>query len=73
MDWNVYRQNYFGWGPPAREDWKIEEVLKKVTASNERPVRLGMTPDIPRFDVLAFEFYITLKKVPVTMKSDCGL
>ena len=29
-DWNLYTQNYFElWGPPAREDWQIERVLRK--------------------------------------------
>jgi Dolichyl-phosphate-mannose-protein mannosyltransferase len=64
--WNLYTQSYFGWGPPAREDWKIEHVLQRVT-SREGPVRLGMVPDIPRFDTLAFQFYITLQKLPVSV------
>jgi 4-amino-4-deoxy-L-arabinose transferase-like glycosyltransferase len=66
-DWNVYTQRYFGWGPPAREDWKIEHVLKAVTSAQGRSIRLGMVPDIPRFDTFAFEFYITLKKLPVSV------
>jgi 4-amino-4-deoxy-L-arabinose transferase-like glycosyltransferase len=65
-DWNLYTQQYFGWGPPAAEDWKIEHVLQSVAAQG-RPVRLGMVPDIPRFDTLAFEFYIALKRLPVTV------
>jgi 4-amino-4-deoxy-L-arabinose transferase-like glycosyltransferase len=65
-DWNIYRQNYFElWGPPAREDWQVERVLAKVTAGNTRTVKLGMIPDIPRFDWGAFQFYITLAKLPV--------
>jgi 4-amino-4-deoxy-L-arabinose transferase-like glycosyltransferase len=66
-DWNLYTQRYFGWGPPAREDWKIEHVLQVLTSSEGSHVRLGIVPDIPRFDTLAFEFYITLKKSPVTV------
>jgi hypothetical protein len=66
-DWNVYTQRYFGWGPPAREDWKIDHVLKTVAAARAGPVRLGMVPDIPRFDTSAFEFYIILNKLPVVM------
>ena len=62
--WNLYTQSYFGWGPPGREDWKIEYVLQRMT-SRGGPVQLGMVPDIPRFDNLAFEFYITLRKLPV--------
>lgn len=65
-DWNVYRQNYFElWGPPAREDWQVERVLAKLTAADGKTVRLGMIPDIPRFDWGAFQFYIALSKLPV--------
>jgi hypothetical protein len=66
-DWNVYTQRYFGWGPPAREDWKIEHVLETVKSPEGRSIRLGMVPDIPRFDTFAFEFYITLKKLPISV------
>ena len=65
--WNLYTQTYFDlWGAPADEDWRIDHVLATITA-NKQPVRLGMVPDIPRFDTLAFEFYITLRKLPVTI------
>jgi len=64
-DWNLYTQRYFGWGPPANEDWKVEHVLDSVTSTGNGFVRLGLVPDIPRFDALAFEFYITLNKLPV--------
>jgi 4-amino-4-deoxy-L-arabinose transferase-like glycosyltransferase len=65
-DWNLYRQNYFDlWGAPAREDWQVERVLSKVTSPDGKPVRLGMIPDIPRFDWGAFQFYIALSKLPV--------
>jgi hypothetical protein len=65
-DWNLYRQNYFElWGPPAHEDWQVERVLAKVTADDGKMVRLGMIPDIPRFDWGAFQFYIALSKRPV--------
>jgi 4-amino-4-deoxy-L-arabinose transferase-like glycosyltransferase len=66
-DWNVYTQRYFGWGSPAREDWKIEHVLETITSPEGRPIRLGLVPDIPRFDTFAFEFYITLKKLPLSV------
>jgi 4-amino-4-deoxy-L-arabinose transferase-like glycosyltransferase len=65
-DWNVYTQHYFGWGPPAREDWKIEHVLETVTKEGGA-VRIGLVPDIPRFDTLAFRFYITRSRLPVTI------
>jgi 4-amino-4-deoxy-L-arabinose transferase-like glycosyltransferase len=66
-DWNLYTQRYFGWGPPAREDWKIEDVLEKVASPQNSVVRLGLVPDIPRFDAQAFMFYTRLKKVPVAI------
>jgi 4-amino-4-deoxy-L-arabinose transferase-like glycosyltransferase len=66
--WNLYTQNYFGlWGPPAREDWQIRRVLEEISAAGGKPVRLGMIPDIPRFDWGAFEFYIALLQVPVML------
>ena len=67
-NWNFYTQRYFDlWGPPAREDWQIRHVLDKVSTPNGRPIRLGMVPDIPRFDIFAFQFYIALWKFPVTV------
>jgi 4-amino-4-deoxy-L-arabinose transferase-like glycosyltransferase len=66
--WNLYRQNYFDlWGPPAGEDWQIQRVLERISAVDRRPIRLGMIPDIPRFDWGAFEFYIALSKLPVRL------
>ncbi len=65
--WNLYTQTYFDlWGAPAKEDWKIARVLERVTPG-AGTVRLGMVPDIPRFDSLAFQFYITLQKLPVAL------
>jgi hypothetical protein len=67
-NWNFYTQRYFDlWGPPANEDWQIRHVLDKVSTPNGRPIRLGMVPDIPRFDIFAFQFYIALWKFPVTV------
>ena len=67
-NWNFYTQRYFDlWGPPAREDWQIRRVLDRVSTPNGHPVRLGMVPDIPRFDIFAFQFYIRLGKFPVTV------
>lgn len=66
--WNLYTQTYFDlWGAPAREDWRIEHVLDTVSKPGGQHVRLGLVPDIPRFDFLAFWFHITLKKLPVTL------
>ncbi len=62
-NWNLYTQSHFGlWGKPAREDWKIEHVLNTV-----RTGRLGLVPDIPRFDSQAFQFYIELMGLPVRL------
>jgi 4-amino-4-deoxy-L-arabinose transferase-like glycosyltransferase len=66
--WNLYTQSYFGlWGAPANEDWRIEHVLQTITRPDGSTVRLGIVPDIPRFDFLAFRFYITLRKLPVIL------
>jgi hypothetical protein len=67
-NWNLYTQTYFDlWGAPAQEDWRIEHVLQIVSQPDGQTVRLGMVPDIPRFDALAFQFYITLKRMPVVL------
>ena len=67
-NWNLYTQQYFDlWGPPAAEDWKIQHVLDGITAGNPSSVRLGIVPDIPRFDSIAFRFYAALDKLPVTV------
>ena len=67
-DWNLYTQTHHDlWGPPAREDWRIRHVLERVGSIPGRSARLGMVPDIPRFDTSAFEFYIALSKAPVTI------
>jgi len=67
-DWNLYSQDYFGlWGPPAREDWKIQHVLDTIVSSDGRQLRLGIVPNIARFDPVAFELYIALQNRPVTI------
>ena len=67
-NWNLYTQRYFDlWGPPADEDWQIQRVLERVSAAQGGAITLGMVPDIPRFDSFAFNFYITLRKFPVTI------
>jgi 4-amino-4-deoxy-L-arabinose transferase-like glycosyltransferase len=66
-NWNLYTQRYFGlWGPPAREDWRIDRVLDRVSAV-EHPVKLGIVPDIPRFDSAAFNLTIALRRLPVVV------
>jgi 4-amino-4-deoxy-L-arabinose transferase-like glycosyltransferase len=68
-DWNLYSQTYFRlWGRPVKEDWKIEHVLSEVSGgAKDREIRLGLVPDIPRFDSFAFQFYIDLLKLPVRL------
>lgn len=67
-DWNLYTQTYFGlWGKPAAEDWQIDRVLKTISTSPARPIHLGMIPDLPRFDIPAFQFYVNLGKYPVVV------
>ena len=69
-DWNLYTQTYFDlWGPPLWQDWKIAYVLDRVGAPNQQdPVRVGMIPDIPRFDSAAFEFYILARQDRVVVR-----
>jgi 4-amino-4-deoxy-L-arabinose transferase-like glycosyltransferase len=70
-DWNLYSQNYFGlWGKPERQDWQIERVLKKVTAEGTRLVRVGLVPDLPRFDQPAFQFVIKSRGFPVSIRQE---
>jgi 4-amino-4-deoxy-L-arabinose transferase-like glycosyltransferase len=70
-DWNLYTQTYFGlWGRPEQQDWQIEHVLNAVLADAERaphPVKLGLIPDLPRFDLQAFQFAIELNRYPVVL------
>jgi 4-amino-4-deoxy-L-arabinose transferase-like glycosyltransferase len=67
-DWNLYTQDYFGlWGRPAREDWKIQHVLDTIGPTNGRQLRLGIVPNIARFDPVAFELYVALQSRPVTI------
>jgi 4-amino-4-deoxy-L-arabinose transferase-like glycosyltransferase len=67
-DWNLYSQTYFGvLGKPLRQDWQIDRVLKEVTSAHGDTVKLGIIPDIPRFDSHAFELYINLRHYPVVI------
>jgi hypothetical protein len=70
FDWNLYTQTYFGlWGNPKREEWFIDRVLQRVSvsASASQPARVGLIPDLPRFDVPAFQFSIALHQYPVVL------
>ncbi len=67
-DWNLYTQTYFQLlGPPAREDWKIEQVLSQIAEVQGPKVRMGIVPSIPRFDPEAFEFYSALRGYNITV------
>ena len=67
-DWNLYSQTYFNlWGPPGREDWHIDRVLRLVSDGATTPVRLGLIPDLPRLDIQAYRFAIELRGYSVTI------
>jgi 4-amino-4-deoxy-L-arabinose transferase-like glycosyltransferase len=70
-DWNLYTQTYFGlWGKPEVQDWQIERVVATISRDvppRGRPLRLGLIPDLPRFDLQAFYFYIALNNSPVVI------
>jgi hypothetical protein len=67
-NWNLYTQQYYGiWGKPVREDWRIDYVLDKVSSDTGSTVRIGMIPDIPCFDALAFDFQIQLRKANIVV------
>jgi hypothetical protein len=53
-DWNLYMQDFHGiLGPPRREDWKQDEIFRRITQEarrSETPVRLAVIPDLARFN-----------------------
>jgi hypothetical protein len=70
-DWNLYMQHYFHiLGPPRREDWKQEEILRKVAADaadrNVSPV-LALVPDLARFNATNFALMARLRALPVVV------
>ena len=73
FDWNIYTQTYFNlWGKPERQEWHIEDVLKRVSTGATGTVRLGLIPDLPRLDVQAYRFAIDLHNYPVTIDRQFG-
>jgi hypothetical protein len=67
-DWNLYTQSYFGlWGKPEVQDWKIEHVLRRVSENSPEPAHIALIPDLPRFDVPAFQFTIDRDRYPVSI------
>jgi len=67
-DWNLYLQNYFHiLGPPRREDWKQEEILRRLaTDARDRKVEpsLALIPDLPRFNAENFRLMARLRGIP---------
>src|SRR5437867_4167319 len=68
-DWNLYLQDYFGIsGPPKREDWKQDAILRRVSAdSSGKRLRttLALIPDLPRFNATNFNLFARLRDLPV--------
>ena len=62
-DWNLYLQDYFGiWGPPRREDWKQDAILRRVADdSSGKQTTLALVPDLPRFNASNFNLYARLR------------
>lgn len=60
--WFAWQQTQFGfWGPPARENWRIDEILASARRLNAgTPVAgasrlcIGLVPDAARFNVWSF-------------------
>jgi len=67
-DWNLYLQNYFGLlGKPKQEDWKQDEILRKIAAdSAQRKVEpsLALVPDLPYFNEGNFNLYARMRGLP---------
>lgn len=63
-DWNLYLQDYFDiLGRPRREDWKQDEILRRiaqVAARNREPVSLAVVPELPRFSAANFDLMARL-------------
>lgn len=64
-DWNLYLQNYFNiLGPPRREDWKLVEILRRVSEHEGEAVgraELALIPDLPRFNDTNFNLIARLR------------
>jgi 4-amino-4-deoxy-L-arabinose transferase-like glycosyltransferase len=70
LEINLFERRYAGQvGPPAREDWKIESILERVAADAAqktiRAPRLGVVPDVTRFNHFDFVLFSKLDSVPV--------
>ena len=68
-DWNLYLQEYFGiLGPPKREDWKQDAILRRVSDDSSGKLlrtMLALIPDLPRFNATNFNLFARLRDLPV--------
>jgi hypothetical protein len=70
-DWNLYLQHYFHiLGPPRREDWKQDEILRRM-ADHARETAttpaLAIVPDLPRFSAANFRLFARLRGLSVSV------
>ncbi len=68
-DWNLYLQNFFHiCGPPRREDWQVEEIVRKVAEDAQskgvQPT-LALIPDLPFFNSTNFAYFAKLRELPL--------
>lgn len=73
LEINLYAQTYAQLtGPPRREDWKIVPILKATwkdaSQQNLMRPRLGVIPDLPRFNHFDFILYSKLESIPVVVE-----
>jgi len=75
-DWNLYLQHYFHiLGQPRREDWKQEEILRKMAEDARiRGVQpeLALIPDLPRFNYDNFILMARLRGLPADISRPQG-
>jgi 4-amino-4-deoxy-L-arabinose transferase-like glycosyltransferase len=68
-DWQVFSQDYFGiLGAPRREDWRQEEILRRVAEEARQrraTMSLALVPDLARFDYFNFQLAARLAKMPM--------
>ena len=68
-DWNLYLQNFFHiCGPPRREDWKLEDLVRKVAEDARNKgvdPTLALIPDLPFFNSTNFSYFARLRGLPV--------
>jgi hypothetical protein len=66
-DWNLFLQHYFHiLGAPRREDWRLEEILRRIDSdARMRGVQpdLALIPDLPRFNSANFLLLARLQRL----------